>query len=191
MTVIRDAGYRNDLAHLTPTLRRFARALVPDHSVEVADDLVQATLVSALAAGQERRASRLPLALLTTLVGLNRARAHEATADRVSVRSGASQTGSGRGSHWNPPQPSHASDGAALGTMPLECRETLLLVVLEKLTYTQVAEVLGVSLNAVMARLSRAREHLARTSAVSISAPRIAAAVTRPREPVAYLRVVK
>lgn len=49
---------------------------------------------------------------------------------------------------------------AALGMLPTDQREVLLLVALEEMTYDEVAATLSVPLGTVMSRLSRAREKL-------------------------------
>jgi RNA polymerase sigma factor (sigma-70 family) len=51
----------------------------------------------------------------------------------------------------------------ALDFLPLEQRTTLLLVVLEDLSYADVARVTGVPIGTVMSRLARARERLRQT----------------------------
>ena len=67
MNRFRDGGYRDELAKLTPGLRRFARALVEDHNADAADDLVQSTLVSALGESRDRRGLQLNLWMLGTV----------------------------------------------------------------------------------------------------------------------------
>lgn len=49
---------------------------------------------------------------------------------------------------------------AALGQLPAELRETLLLVVVGELTHQETAELLGVPLGTVLSRVSRARRRL-------------------------------
>ena len=48
----------------------------------------------------------------------------------------------------------------ALGLLPVEQREILLLVVLEEMTYQEVASTLHIPVGTVMSRLSRARERM-------------------------------
>jgi RNA polymerase sigma-70 factor (ECF subfamily) len=48
----------------------------------------------------------------------------------------------------------------ALNRLPLELRESLLLVVVAELTHQEVADMLGVPLGTVLSRVSRARERL-------------------------------
>jgi len=49
---------------------------------------------------------------------------------------------------------------AALGRLPDEQREVLLLVALEEMSYAEIAATLGIPLGTVMSRLSRGRERL-------------------------------
>jgi RNA polymerase sigma-70 factor (ECF subfamily) len=49
---------------------------------------------------------------------------------------------------------------SALGHLPVEQREILLLVGLEEMTYADVAQTLGIPIGTVMSRLSRGRERL-------------------------------
>ncbi len=48
----------------------------------------------------------------------------------------------------------------ALDRLPLELRESLLLVVVAELTHQEVADMLGVPLGTVLSRVSRARQRL-------------------------------
>ena len=50
----------------------------------------------------------------------------------------------------------------ALGSLPEEQRSVLFLVVVEDLSYSEVAEVLAIPIGTVMSRLARARERLRR-----------------------------
>jgi RNA polymerase sigma-70 factor, ECF subfamily len=58
----------------------------------------------------------------------------------------------------------------ALGELPLELRESLLLVVVGELTHRETANLLGVPLGTVLSRVSRARERL-RTELRALSMP--------------------
>ena len=49
---------------------------------------------------------------------------------------------------------------AALGRLPVEQREIILLVALEDMSYADVAATLGIPIGSVMSRLSRGRERL-------------------------------
>jgi RNA polymerase sigma-70 factor (ECF subfamily) len=58
----------------------------------------------------------------------------------------------------------------ALGELPRELRESLLLVVVGELTHRETADVLGVPLGTVLSRVSRARERL-RTELRALTVP--------------------
>ena len=119
--------FRQSVEAMIPALRRYARALARD--ADVADDLVQDTLVRAL------RSERLFLG--------------------GDVRS------------WldnNPDASGTEAEGRdiarALATLVEEQRSVLLLVMLEGLSYREVADIQGVPIGTVMSRLARARAHV-------------------------------
>ena len=58
---------------------------------------------------------------------------------------------------------------AAIGRLPADQREVLILVCVDELSYREAAEVIGVPVGTVMSRLFRARENLARS--IGIMAP--------------------
>ena len=184
MSAIRNDGYRDELAKLTPTLRRFARALVGDHSADSADDLVQAALVSALGADQERRGPRLQIWTLGMIATLHRRLLAQTATQEVGARNGSVAGGGGA---LDPSRRGQRKPGSILGGIPLECREVLLLVTLERLSYVQTAECLGLTLNAVVGHLTRARDCLNRVQAESGSG-QVGSAGSRR---VPYLRVVQ
>jgi RNA polymerase sigma-70 factor (ECF subfamily) len=135
-----------------PALRRYARALTRD--AETADDIVQDTLVRALRSehlfiGGDTRAW-----LYTILTNLNRNRLR-ALSRRPTLKpiedddavTGGSESG-GR------------DIARALDELAEEQRAALLLVVLEGLTYREIAEIQGVPIGTVMSRLARARTQI-------------------------------
>ena len=190
MVAARNVDYRDELARLTPGLRQVARALVSDHGAETADDLVQATLVRALESDQGRRGDRLQLWLLSILIGLHRSHALSLKAEHQMTAGGRNtQAGAGRLHGWDLPRPPTGT-AAQLGQLPLECREVLLLVVLAGLSYPQVAEAVGASINTVVARLARGRELLGTLGREGGAPPNNKPAKTNARTP-SYLRVVK
>jgi len=105
-------AFRESVEAMIPALRRYARALARD--AEIADDLVQDTLVRAF--------DNNPDASGTEAEGRDIAR--------------------------------------ALATLVEEQRSVLLLVMLEGLTYREVADIQGVPIGTVMSRLARARAHV-------------------------------
>jgi RNA polymerase sigma-70 factor (ECF subfamily) len=132
-----------------PALRRYARALTRD--AETADDIVQDTLVRALRSehlfiGGDTRAW-----LYTILTNLNRNRLR-ALSRRPTLKpiddNDAVTSGSESGSR---------DIARALDELAEDQRAALLLVVLEGLTYREVAEIQGVPIGTVMSRLARAR----------------------------------
>lgn len=187
MIVGRDSCYRDELASLTPALRAFARGLVEGHHAETADELVQDALVQALADSHELRGHRLRLNLLAKVVtayrrSLRTARVNQQAAAQTKLAPHASYGGN----RWPLGRRVGSRESHRLDDMPVEWREVFLLVTLESLTYVQTAECLGITLNAVILNLSRAREHLS----VPQSGATAVKTVPRPRS-VPYLRVVK
>jgi RNA polymerase sigma-70 factor, ECF subfamily len=188
MEIIRDIGYRDELARLTPNLRRYARALVRNHHTEAADDLVHATLLRALNGDQARRGTRLLCWLMSILTTVHREQVRDVNAEQK-LGSGGSDARFVGGASWKEAR----RDPALLSSIPLEYREALLLVVLENLSYAQVADCLGLSINTVATRVARARDYLVRAQAgwSSDTAAAGGAAAKAPRAAAPYLRVIK
>ena len=154
-----------DLIAAIPRLRRYARVLTGDRSR--ADDLVQETL----ARGWEKRrlwsaGSDLRAWLFTIMHNVfvnERTRAlrearHVQFDDEASA---AAQV------PVSPPQLPHVElleVLRALGTLPEEQREVLVLAVVEQMHYDEIAAVLSIPIGTVMSRLSRAREKLRRAT---------------------------
>ena len=146
---------QNELIQHIPRLRRYARALAGDAAR--ADDLVQDTLERALVKlDLWRPGSDLRAWLFTLMHNLfvNQIRAGGPIhceldeASDVPVRGGQADALAVRDIH------------VALGKLPSEQREVILLVGLEQFGYADAAQVLGVPIGTVMSRLSRARERL-------------------------------
>lgn|ERR1019366_10573005 len=143
--------FRQSVEAMIPALRRYARALARD--ADVADDLVQDTLVRAL------RSERLFLGgdvrswLYTILTNLNKNR-RRSLARRPQFMPLLD----------NNPDASGKAEGRdiarALATLVEEQRAVLLLVMLEGLSYREVADIQGVPIGTVMSRLARARAHV-------------------------------
>ena len=134
-------GQSAELERFAPGLRRYARALVARESEDPrrdADALTRETLARAERAG--RTPSRR-IWLYTTLITLNRARVH------------ARKSQAAAGAH----KPGDQGVTDALNALPLDHREALLLVVLERFTYGEAADALGLTRSAVAARVARAR----------------------------------
>jgi RNA polymerase sigma-70 factor, ECF subfamily len=147
------SAFRQSIETAIPALRRYARALT--RNSETADDLVQDTLVRALRSEHLFHGGEIRSWLFTILTNLNRNR----------LRSLA------RRPSWISLEEDDAPDQAgpeaggrdierALALLVEDQRTTLLLVVLEGLSYREVADVLGVPIGTVMSRLSRARAQI-------------------------------
>lgn len=147
---------RDTVASEIPRLRRYARALVGNEAE--ADDLVQDTLELALGRLHSWRTSESPRRwLITILHNLHadslRGRADRPTPDELDA---------------SIPDPASRRDAsvtkcevnAALQRLPLEQRQTVLLVSIEGLSYAEAASVLGVPIGTVMSRLARGRDKL-------------------------------
>ena len=133
-----------------PALRRYARALTRD--AETADDLVQDTLVRALRSEHLFHGGDVRSWLYTILTNLNRNRLRS-LARRPSI----SPIEDGDAPDMAGPEAGGRDIERALATLVEDQRTALLLVVLEGLTYREVAEVQGVPIGTVMSRLARAR----------------------------------
>jgi len=143
-------AFRQSVEAMIPALRRYARALARD--ADIADDLVQDTLVRAL------RSERLFLGgdvrswLYTILTNLNRNRLRA-----LARRPAMSPIEDNDAPDMAGPEAGGRDIERALALLVDEQRTALLLVVLEGLTYREVAEVQGVPIGTVMSRLARAR----------------------------------
>ena len=136
-----------------PALRRYARALTRDS--DIADDLVQDTLVRALRSEHLFHGGEVRSWLYTILTNLNRNRlrslARRPTLSPLEDNDAPDLAG---------PEAGARDIERALATLAEDQRNALLLVVLEGLTYREVAEVQGVPIGTVMSRLARARAHV-------------------------------
>ncbi len=147
------SSFSQGIEACVPALRRYARALT--RNADSADDLVQDTLVRALRSEHLFHGGDIRSWLFTILTNLNRNR----------LRSLA------RRPAWVPLADEDAVDLAgpeaggrdierALALLVEDQRTALLLVVLEGLSYREVAEVQGVPIGTVMSRLARARAQI-------------------------------
>jgi RNA polymerase sigma-70 factor (ECF subfamily) len=141
-----------------PRLRRYARALT--RAADRADDLVQDTLIRALAKGHLWQPGTDIRAWLFTImhnqyVNTVRRQAREtATVDVEQVSSTLVAT-TDPTSSWQLRELDRA-----LARLPDEQREVVLLVGLEGMAYDSAAQILGVPIGTVRSRLSRGRETL-------------------------------
>ena len=149
-----------------PRLRRYARALTGDRTS--ADDLVQDTLERAWdklhlwRRGSDMRAWMFSI-MHNTFVNHIRKKQFVTVSmddDALEVPTRATQEDF-----------LEMRDlASAIGKLPYEYREVILLIGLEQMSYEETAQVLGIPLGTVMSRLSRGRERL-RTLMAGESAP--------------------
>jgi RNA polymerase sigma-70 factor (ECF subfamily) len=143
-------GFRQGIEVAIPALRRYARALT--RNAELADDLVQDTLVRALRSEHLFHGGDIRAWLYTILTNLNRNRlrslARRPTVQSIDDNDAPDMAG---------PEAGGRDIERALAALVEDQRTALLLVVLEGLTYREVAEVQGVPIGTVMSRLARAR----------------------------------
>ena len=133
-----------DLKAALPRLRRYARIFVGGR--DGADELVAQTLAGAW------RSRRLPppeIDFPTWLFGLMRA-AYRRVPSKVRPSEPTDDSGSG----------AIASMRARVLRLPIEEREVLMLVAVERLSYADIANLLDVPIATVMSTLARARERL-------------------------------
>src|SRR6266404_5059116 len=132
-------AFRESVEAMIPALRRYARALARD--ADVADDLVQDTLVRALRSEQLFLGGDVRSWLYTILTNLNKNR---------------------RRSLARRPQfmPLLDNNPDASGTEAEGRDIARALATLEGLSYREVAEIQGVPIGTVMSRLARARAHV-------------------------------
>jgi RNA polymerase sigma-70 factor (ECF subfamily) len=146
-------GFQQGVEAAVPALRRYARALTRD--AELADDLVQYTLVRALRSEHLFHGGDIRSWLYTILTNLNRNRlrslARRPTITALDDNDAPDMAG---------PEAGGRDIERALATLVEDQRAALLLVVLEGLTYREVAEVQGVPIGTVMSRLARARAQI-------------------------------
>lgn len=145
-------AFRSDVEAMIPALRRYARALARD--VDIADDLVQDTLVRALRSERLFLGGDLRSWLYTILTNLNRNRRRSLARRPVLMPlldSAADASGT---------EAEGRDIERALAALVEDQRAVLLLVVLEGLSYREVADIQGVPIGTVMSRLARARAQL-------------------------------
>ena len=152
----------SDLSRLVeqeiPRLRRYARALT--HVTDRADDLVQDTLVRALAKlhlwqpGTDLRAWLFTIMHHQYVNTVRREAREKTTVDIEHVSSTLAAT-------TDPTAGRQLIElDHALARLPTEQREVVLLIGLEGMPYERVAQILGVPIGTVRSRLSRGRERL-------------------------------
>ena len=127
------AGFRQSIEASVPALRRYARALTRDG--EIADDLVQDTLVRALRSEHLFHGGEMRSWLYTILTNLNRNRLRSLARRPAMIAIGDNDVPDAAG-----PEAGGRDIERALASLVEEQRAALLLVVLEGLTYREIAE---------------------------------------------------
>src|SRR5438067_13108638 len=130
-------GFRQGIQATIPALRRYARALTRD--AEVADDLVQDTLVRALRSEHLFHGGDIRSWLYTILTNLNRNRLRS-----LARRPALSPLGDADAPQMAGPAAGGRAIEPALAAPVEDQRSALLLVVLERLSYRDAAEVQAV-----------------------------------------------
>ncbi|EKS41294.1 sigma-70 family RNA polymerase sigma factor [Afipia broomeae] len=144
--------FRHSVETMIPALRRYARALARD--TDIADDLVQDTLVRALRSEKLFLGGDLRAWLYTILTNLNRNRR------RSLARQPAMMELHDTAADASGTEAEGRDISRALATLAEDQRAVLLLVVLEGLSYRDVADIQGVPIGTVMSRLARSRAHV-------------------------------
>jgi RNA polymerase sigma-70 factor (ECF subfamily) len=147
------AGFSENVQAAIPALRRYARALT--RNADIADDLVQDTLVRALRSEHLFHGGEVRSWLYTILTNLNRNRLRS-----LARRPALSPIEDNDAPDMAGPEAGGRDIERALATLVDDQRTALLLVVLEGLSYREVAEVQGVPIGTVMSRLARARAQI-------------------------------
>lgn len=163
------ATFEKSVEATIPALRRYARALTQDS--EIADDLVHNTLLQAIRSKRQFHGGVVLSWLYAILTDLNSDRL------RLSARQPALSPSKNDFSPDVTEQDAGRSDiESALSSLVDDQRTALLLVVLEGLTYREVAEVQGVSISIVTSHLAAARGAIKNVLEGDIAARSLAAA---------------
>lgn len=147
------ATFRQSVEVTIPALRRYARALT--RNADTADDLVQDTLVRALRSEHLFHGGDVRSWMYTILTNLNRNRLRS-----LARRPAMSSIEDNDAPSLAGPEAGGRDIERALATLVEDQRHALLLVVLEGLSYREVAEAQGVPIGTVMSRLARARAQI-------------------------------
>lgn len=146
-------NFRTSVEAAIPALRRYARALT--RNADIADDLVQDTLVRALRSEHLFHGGEIRSWLYTILTNLNRNRLRS-----LARRPALSPIDDNDAPDMTGPEAGGRDIERALATLVEDQRTALLLVVLEGLSYREIAEIQGVPIGTVMSRLARARAQI-------------------------------
>jgi RNA polymerase sigma-70 factor, ECF subfamily len=161
------------LVAFLPNLRGFAISLC--RSRDVADDLVQTACERALASGDrfepDTRFDAWMFRILRNLwIDMVRKSKTAGVEEDISVRQDIA--GAVSGEREVEARMTLRSVADAIGDLPDEQREVLLLVCVEDFSYRHTAEVLDIPIGTVMSRLARARQNLASAAGISAAPAR-------------------
>jgi RNA polymerase sigma-70 factor, ECF subfamily len=162
------AKFEKSVEATIPALRRYARALTQD--AKIADDLVHNTLLQAIRSKHQFRGGAVLGWLYAVLTDLNSDRL------RLLVRQPTFSSSRSDSSDVMEPEAGGNDIESALSALVDDQRTALLLVVLEGLTYREVAEVQGVSISIVTSHLAAARGAIKNILEGDIAAHSLAAA---------------
>lgn len=152
-------NFRAELTGEIPYLRRFARALTGDQGH--ADDLVQDCLERALVKSHLYDPARpLRAWLFAVLRNIHVSGLRRTQRARIAKTVDELAAGEDRVEPGQEHRLALLQVSAALDRLPDVQREVILLVVLEDMSYREVAEITGVPVGTVMSRLSRGRSQL-------------------------------
>jgi RNA polymerase sigma-70 factor (ECF subfamily) len=153
-----DASIRDSMLAAVPSLRAFAISLCGN--VDRADDLVQETLMRALANIHSfQPGTNMPAWLFTILRNLFRSEYRKRRREVEDPDGSYAET-----LKTHPEQPSHVEFkefGAALARLPQDQREALILVGASGFSYEEAAEICGCAIGTIKSRVNRARNRLA------------------------------
>ncbi|HQS57678.1 MAG: RNA polymerase subunit sigma-24 [Gallionellales bacterium 35-53-114] len=154
----RTTNLQEQIEQIRPRLYRLAYSW--SHNPELADDLVQETLIKALKNSSQLRDPALLNSWLFSILAncwRDHFRQHRDMDDIDDIEDY-------RYAHENTPEKEHSQSQIvsqvriAVGKLPLGQRQVLTLVDLEELSYIEVASILNIPIGTVMSRLCRARQ---------------------------------
>jgi RNA polymerase sigma-70 factor (ECF subfamily) len=161
--------FADDVIALLPNLRRFAISL--SRARDTADDLVQMTVERAFASRASfDPATRLDAWLFRILrnAWYDMVRRTKTRGTEIDIAD-APDAMIVDGEKTVETSLMLKSAGVAIGNLPADQREVILLICVEELSYKEAAETLGIPIGTVMSRLSRAR--IAISQALGINPP--------------------
>lgn len=151
-------GFERGMLDLMPSLRRYARSLT--RSDPDGDDLLQDSLERALSKRGQWSGSNLKAWAFAIMTNLYRNEATRAARRRTAPMEEAADVPATASPPGDPLEQRRLA--AAIDSLAPDFRAVLMLVVIEGMTYRDVATLLQIPEGTVMSRLSRARAQIAR-----------------------------